>query len=184
MSSQGPLFPTTGTDNSSSGTVAWSNPGRITADDGSSADALLGGNAISHYIQGVGFGFTIPAGATIQGIQVDVKCESQGGGGGQSIDNAVFLLKAGAQAGANQATGSNLPTGALAYVTYGGPSNLWGTTWTQSDINNANFGVIWQAKNTNGVSSSDPLVDAIRITITYTGGVVAVPTLAAMGVGQ
>jgi len=64
-----PLYPTGGSDDSAAGTISWSNPGNITADDASYATAAAG---TSHYLKGA-FGFAIPSNATITGVMVEIK---------------------------------------------------------------------------------------------------------------
>ncbi len=49
---------------------------------------------------------------------------------------------------------------------YGTTSDLWGTTWTAADINNANFGLKFTAKA--GTTATTANVDYITITVTYT----------------
>jgi hypothetical protein len=66
--------------------------------------------------------------------------------GGTLREQTVGLTKdAGtSQAGSNLSTSANLPTSDT-YVSYGGASNLWDTTWTPSEINDSNFGAFFQA---------------------------------------
>lgn len=53
-------------------------------------------------------------------------------------------------------------------VTYGGPTDLWGTTWTPADINNANFGAVLAVTRTNnGNNTQDAMVDSMQITVYY-----------------
>lgn len=163
MATVGPNFPGTGSDDASIGTQAWSNPTRIQAEDASNATASGVADVVktTHYLKAVGFGFSIPAGATILGILVETKrfC-----GTGSAHDSTVSLLKAGSIVGANRANiGLNWP-GVLTYASLGGSSDLWGTNWNYLDINDANFGVVLSASLQNIAS---PNVDAIRITITY-----------------
>jgi hypothetical protein len=49
------------------------------------------------------------------------------------------------------------------YQTYGGSSDLWGTTWTPSTVNHAGFGMELQADALNSIAS----IDHIRITVYY-----------------
>lgn len=81
----------------------------------------------------------------------------------RNMDNAVRLTKAGAVVGSNLAN-SNVewPT-SNAYITYGGNGNLWGTSWTIADINNAGFGAAVSAIVQNGTAN----IDHIRITVWF-----------------
>ena len=93
------------------------------------------------------FGFSIPATATITGITATfTRYKSsingtRGATGATVKDTTIQLLKNGAAVGSNFAqTSTDWTTSPLA-TTYGGSANLWGTTWTPADINNANFGI-------------------------------------------
>lgn len=49
------------------------------------------------------------------------------------------------------------------YQMYGGPSDLWGTTWTPADINSPDFGFSFQADAENSIAS----IDHVRTTVYY-----------------
>lgn len=56
-------------------------------------------------------------------------------------------------------------------IVYGGPTDLWGTTWTDSDVNASDFGAVLSASITkSGKNPQYANVDAMRITIYYTAG--------------
>lgn len=79
----------------------------------------------------------------------------------RALDNSVFLLKANVPAGENKApTAISWPT-TDTYVSYGNSTDLWGTNWNLSDINNAGFGVALSASKHNG----NLQVDHFRITV-------------------
>ena len=125
----------------------WSNPTYITAADALYASVSLGGNGSSRYLRGQAYGFTIPTGATIDGIEVSIRRQSSSNNGGNSInDVSLQLAKNGTILGSNYATTTDWPT-TMAVANYGGATDLWGTTWTPADINNVNFGVALSVKN-------------------------------------
>jgi large repetitive protein len=169
MASQGPNFPTAATGNTNAiggGSVAWVGPTNIEASGGGSANNTGPGAAyVTDDLIGTGFGFSIPAGATINGILLEVNYAAT-----QSISGAnehnVRLLKAGSAAGSDKSTGTALPSTLTGFViaSYGGSADLWGTTWTPSDINNANFGA---ATNYSGFADTTE-VDFFRITVFFT----------------
>lgn len=66
----------------------------------------------------------------------------------RDFDNEVKLIKAGTIVGANLAVGTTWPM-ADAYQTYGGPSNLWGTTVSTTDVTNTDFGFAISARVQN-----------------------------------
>lgn len=91
-------------------------------------------------MQATNYGFNIPAGATINGITVQINREGSANTLGLGVrDSVVKLVKGGTVVGTNKAvTGTTWGT-TFSTVTYGGTNDLWGTTWTPSDINSANF---------------------------------------------
>lgn len=160
-------------DSSNSGDNAWTNPSRASASDNSYATSAIDPinmNGWSQYLTVTNFGFAIPDGATIDGIQVNVerKSSTYTAGTKYAQDDTVQLLKAGTAVGSNLATTTPYTTSDVQEL-HGGTTNKWGTTWTPADINNANFGVIYSAKtiSTNAVAQTIS-VDWIGITVYYT----------------
>jgi hypothetical protein len=161
MSTAGPNSPSTAADDSTTGTIAWSNPGNVTASDNTYATAGMAGSQISHYLTAAGFGFSLPSDATVQGILVE--WERKLGSGTDCRDNAVRIIKGAVIGSTDRSAGGNWP-GSEAYASYGGSSDLWGLTWTAADVNASNFGAALSATTTSGGQAA---VDHVRITITY-----------------
>ncbi len=167
-STSGPNYPTAGADVTGIGTITWSAPGRISSNNNQSTFAAVPVNdGTTHYLMGTGYGFAIPANASITGIQVTIGRYSSGIFSPLIRDNVVSLVKAGSIVGDNKAAATmDWPTSETpAY--YGGTSDLWGTTWTPADINNANFGVVLSVINSQVFFSRTAYVDYITITVTY-----------------
>jgi len=61
------------------------------------------------------------------------------------IENSVRMVKGGIVTGTDKSTGATLPV-PEAYTTYGGTTDLWGTTWTPEQINDLNFGFVFSVK--------------------------------------
>ena len=154
----GATSPQTASNDDSVGTSDWINVDNIKTSNDSWASGDLRAPSTSKYLTGTNYGFTVPTGATINGIKVEIE-ESTGPYG--SVENSVKILKGGTISGDEQSTGATLPTNDT-YVTYGGTTDLWGETWTAEDINLATFGVGFSA--VGGIAS----VDHIRITVYYT----------------
>ncbi len=85
------------------------------------------------------------------------------------------LIKGGTRQGDNKSTAAAW-AGAYEIVTFGSATDLWGLSWSATDINASNFGVTVAAK---GVAGKDAkvYVDFLRITVyynanwdSYTGG--------------
>ncbi len=160
----GMQLPTAAVNDSGSGSLPWSNPGRIevkgaTASLDTSAFSSIGtGN--TQRLQASGFNFAVPPGATITGITVDVTRAAATAG--VVFDAIVKLMKAGTIVGTDNSSAGAWST-AFADAIYGG--DLWGTTWTPAQVNASDFGVSIQASY---AVASYAMVDAVRIRINYT----------------
>jgi SdrD B-like domain/Secretion system C-terminal sorting domain len=110
-------------------------------------------------------GFSIPAGSNITGIRVDINRTTSRT---NTSDANVQLIKGGNKIGTNKAFFTNWPLLSTT-VTYGGATDLWGTTWTVADINAANFGFSFAALRTSGTAAPNISVDGIEITVYYSG---------------
>ena len=146
------------------GTIAWTNPNNAKVSDNVYATASNFGGTTTNYLKATNFGFSIPAGATINGMIVEIERKTNNPGAG--VDNAVRIVKGGVIGSTNKASGVNW-TGSDTYATYGSSSDLWGETWNGTDINDSIFGVVISAKDTVGESAT-LTIDHIRITVYYT----------------
>lgn len=169
MASSGPNYASACVNDSSIGTTAWTNPGNATTDNGSAAtvSASLFGTTSSQGLKATGFGFSIPTGATIDGIVVEWK-RQETGSSGVITDTDSRIVKGGTIGSTNKSSGTAWPTSA-AYQSYGGASDLWGQTWTPADINSSGFGAALAASVESGAFGAvTASVDACRITVYYT----------------
>src|ERR1035441_7842920 len=166
--SVGPNNPT-----AASGT-AWSTPTGIESTSSSATKTISSGDAnTTSALVGTGFGFSIPAGATITGIQVSMsrRLNSTALFNVNFSSASVKLLKAGTPVGTGTDDGLALWSTSLVASHFGSVSSLWGTTWTPSDINNANFGVQATVDYDNGSAFLRTMyVNNYQITVTYTPG--------------
>jgi hypothetical protein len=152
---------------SGAGSVSWSNPGNAQTTNSSYATAVLTtSNRTSQYLEQQG-GFNIPAGATVTGIQVDVRRSATVAN--VLRDEVAQLIKGGSLAGNNQTGGGSYNIGTTdSTVTFGGAGNLWGTTWTPAQINAGTFGFAYEMYHSNSGGSATARVDSIIITVYYT----------------
>jgi len=81
-----------------------------------------------------------------------------------AYDNLVKLVKAGSVAGNSKASATHWGV-TDEWVSYGGAQDLWGTTLSPSDVNNASFGAAVSAVAGSGATAK---VTAMRITVYYT----------------
>ena len=121
-------------------------------------------NEYSYLLKAQNFGFAIPSGSTINGIEVKVERKSSAG----TIKDAVVKLIGadGTLTGNDKADTSTAWPISDTIKTYGSSSDMWGTSLTYSDINDADFGVAISVKSE--ATESSVFVDYITIAVTWT----------------
>lgn len=163
---------TGGNDPSSSTTTgsgsSWSYTSRSYTSNNSWSYTYLSTNSTSSYLMVTNFGFAIPSGATIQGITVDIE---HYGGHRKMRDNSVMLTKNGSSyVGSDYGKSSTWANGYDEDYSYGGTSDLWGESWSESDINSSNFGVGISVENFSSSRAGYAYIDDITVTVEYTTG--------------
>ncbi|MDO8559399.1 MAG: hypothetical protein Q7R84_03645 [bacterium] len=163
--------PSTGVDAGGGGAV-WSTPQNIAASDNLYANSSANsGN--SNFLKATGFNFSIPNGSQIEGIEVEIEgyyyCVWPGC---FATLNSVRLLKNNVSVGTTKNTSSfNLNIEANYFL--GNVNDVWGESWTANDINNSNFGVVFQAfllGSIDGDGDTHPAgvrLDNVQIKISY-----------------
>lgn len=169
----GPTIAGAGANIPGSGSLpTWINPNNVTStvSYATATGSFIPGSD-SPYLQANTFGFAVPSGFSIAGLQVT--CEAL-----VNVDSGVLfatMLNNGNRIG--NVEGQLLST-ANTTLTYGGSSDLWGTTWSSINANATTFGASFYAggfpAGTHTVS-----VRNVRITIYGSGGPVV--TLAGTG---
>ncbi len=138
---------------------AWANPTNIQAGQVGSAQVSFSGPAESSAaLVAKGMGFALPGGATVKGIVVTLGGVSESG----PLSLSLRMLKAGALAGTEKSAAASNGT-----LTFGSSADLWGTTWTPAQINEATFGV---ASWLTSFSSGSFAVDTVTIRVFYSIG--------------
>lgn len=167
----GPKSPATAVDNGG-GAAVWANPSNVFSSNDSLAVATLNfsaGPATTNYLKATNFGFTIPAGATINGIVANIERNGDLGNGNKIFDNSLKLIKNGTISGSDKADALTQWPSSDTVATYGSMTDLWGATWTASDINASNFGIAISAIKTGGGNSNKiAAIDYISLTVYYT----------------
>lgn len=162
LQTTGPLHPTTtatADDTGADGT--WEDPQNIFSNNGSTANSFfLDTNPFTSPLYGGTFGFNIPSNAIIDGILLEVEISSS-----NRLDepsSVIKLTKAGSEVGDNKAgTGTAVSN----VYSYGGSSDLWGTTWTPAEINAAGFGSSLDYTYTSSPNDFSISIDFVRITV-------------------
>jgi hypothetical protein len=133
--------------------TAWANPAGVAAAEADLATITISPAGGSQGLAGTKFGFgPLPAGAVIQGIELIFPFwRSQ-----KRCKLTLGMLKAGAAAGTTKSEilGGGIsewnPAVEAAAGFLGGPSDLWGTTWTAAQIEAAGFGFYLYVSETSG----------------------------------
>jgi hypothetical protein len=129
------------------------------------------------------FGFSIPSGANLVGIKVELKKEMVAQNGlGEVEDWHLYLMKGeGYITGNDKADVFTHWATYLTWVSYGSSSDVWGTFLSVNDINSANFGIEFACQGYYSTGYTQGQVDVVRISVYYTLDTTA-PTLSASSV--
>lgn len=147
--------------------IPWGTPTNVYSSNNQYSTAVLTFDLPnSCVLAATGFSFSIPTDATINGIVVQIERKA-------SLANKIkldtlYLTKDGTNSVGSDGKDSSYWTTTDTYSTHGGISNLWGTTWTPTEINSANFGVLITAYNYDLLTTRTAYIDHIRINVTYT----------------
>lgn len=176
MASEGPKFGATSA-NVNIGGVDWVNLSNPFADDNNTSTASIGPtysspDTISNLLKITNFGFGIPGGSTIDGVEVVVG-RNQTDDSSLGTDFSVYLVIGGDdEQGTNKGTATVWPETETT-ATYGGAADKWGRdgALTVSAVNASNFGVEIAATNPN-FDTIDTIfqIDYITMTVHYTEG--------------
>jgi hypothetical protein len=132
---------------------------------------------ITDYIVARGFGFTIPANVTIDGIQIDLNWVGQNSGTG--VLSGVQLNYLGGQLGAVKLPGiqnQSFSTDTL----QGGNGDTWDATLTPGIMNDPTFGFGVQITTQNSGGSDRSFINSMSITVFYStqnANIVSTPSL-------
>lgn len=149
------------------GSVAWSNPSYAEVSDNSRATASVDGTT-TQYLYCHGYGFSIPTGATINGITVNVERSSNSTSNSGSKDAAVRVVQGGVVGTTDNSSGNTYTTSDVVEA-HGGDTDLWGKTWTAAQINAANFGTAFAATKASSSGSAQTVsVNSLQVTVDYT----------------
>jgi len=154
MSDTGLKFPTaTGDDHNQ-----WSNPANAYANNGSAASE----STVNQKQDWYNFSFGVPAGATIDGIEVkvearDIYCDPNGADVELSWNGGASYTSSGKGFDGNCESWS--------VETLGGATDTWGRSWSDSDFSDANFRI---RLSMTGYTGDGIDVDYIQVKVHYT----------------
>lgn len=149
----------------------WLNPGNITLGDDVGATADIAGNNTSDSLTGQNFGFNIPSGSTIDGVEVKCRVKRIGAAGSGSGNLYISYVRVVDNNGV--LTARTAPTYDSWSTNYsdkivGGPSEKFGQNMTASYVNDPNFGIAISVNNNGMVGSYGADVDHMEINVFYT----------------
>ncbi len=146
-----------------SAATGWTSSTNVYTSNNSDASASLAASAQSANLDVTGFGLDLPTGSTIVGIVAEVERAASNSNSIEDYD--VFLLKAGAPSGSDKASTTDWTT-TDSTRTYGTSTDLWGTTWTEAQVEASNFGLRLKARNLT-TSTRTAFVDHVEIRVYY-----------------
>jgi Secretion system C-terminal sorting domain len=145
----------------------WANPNRCTITDDLWARVNLSAGETSKYLEVSDYGWVIPVGATILGIQVKIEGHQENFAA-NFADASIVLMQAGSPVSTDRA-GTGYYDDKDYTNTYGSSTDLWGTTWTPADIMDPGFGVLYSVTRLSGTGTYYMYVDYVELTVYYTG---------------
>ena len=111
------------------------------------------------------FKLEVPNGADVTGITATIRRAA--GGDDEAVDSSVHLIKHGVVGTADRALAAPWSAPDFVDADYGGPSDLWGDTWTAADLNADDFGVALTVAYPQSAGSGRGYVDIVYVTVTY-----------------
>ena len=148
--------PGTMADDSAVGTLAWIDPDSAIASDDIYTFATTFGSFTAHYLKATNLGFSVPSGATINGIRVEIDAKFYP----TVYENEIKIVRADGSIGSENKAAKTTPrsSGTEATYSFGGASDLWSETWPAADINNPNFGVAISYDTTSGCLTKNSFI--------------------------
>lgn len=170
MASTGFTICGTGANITGVGTQAWASPGNITADDSADANGDAADKSEQmNWLVGSNFGFAIPGGSTIDGIEARLQAYDTAGTNGLSDITHVVIYKDNSTPGNDLEAGTTNVSLTPTNYDYGDSAELWGLSWTPAEINSSNFQLrISMNSNEAGSVAGNPRVDFLAVNVHYT----------------
>jgi hypothetical protein len=149
----------------STGSPAWTTlTGPAVAGDGTFASCTAPSDDFTGGLRGEmkANALSVPT-STINGIEFKSRIRASGA----CVLYEVFSVKAGANTGTGKIVSSSL-TGSFSEFTQGGAADLWGTTWTVLEVNNAGFGFSYNILETDDGGNETASVSEMWVKVYYT----------------
>lgn len=151
------------------GDQPWLNASNVLADDAAYAVCSLASGEYSDFLVVNEFGFSIPNGATVEGIELRVVRSAMG----DTVDDSIRVMDLdGIVQGTNKADGVTTWPGSFGDGVYGGASDDWSAGLDYVDINSPGFG--FKIKATSGTGSTSQ-IQYVEASVYYSGGATGDP---------
>lgn len=150
---------------------AWANAGNAATSDDTYATSTVPADGNSNTLRANSLSGSVPGGATIDGIEVRV--EARGANTRNDISEVGLTFDAGATPEGTVKTPATAIDDIDTYYVFGGPTDLWGASPADTDVNGSGFGFGVRFNSTD-VEDSDLFVDHMQMRVHYTGGAVTV----------
>lgn len=168
MADTGWVLANAGANVDNGGAVAWSNPGNVTADDGTNATVAPDVGDPTDYLRATfNLSALIPVGATINGVEARYQALRSASG---PTEQHVYLVVGGTAVGADKSEAAAY-TGVATDYTRGGAADLWSTTITRDQAVATDFGFQFSViDNDSGTETTSCDVMWIKVYFTESGG--------------
>lgn len=167
MADTGWQFPGTTSGSRGTGTFAWVSHADITADDGNSAScSVITGPNSSQGLAGASFGFSgdIPAGATIDGIEVQVGDWAMSPADNITWTDVQLILADDSDGTEDKSSDFSAWNTTVQTEAAGGASDLWSETVDRADVIDVDWGFFIRV---DGATNDVAVVDYFRMKIYY-----------------
>ena len=170
MADTGWVSPGTATEYFCGGCTSWANDDNIKIQNDTYSESSMDKLDYTQYQSAENFTLGIPAGSTIDGIEVryDGYVENS------AIQEAsIRLHKNGAPSGTDYGDDASIPTSDTdTYKVDGGPTDMWSSGYDYDDVTDSTFVFYLQMYNSDVVTTYDGYIDHMQIKVYYTPGYV------------
>lgn len=153
--------------------ASWTTPTNVATTNAAYATCSANNSSCAGKLSASAFGFSIPGGATINGITLAavVHCATAAACDFSNISGVagtgVCVTKVAATCIGTSKTDATGWAATDVTITFGNGADLWGTTFTQAEINAAGFGAVVDPE-VNIALNKVMSIDSLLITVTFT----------------
>ena len=171
MADTGLVLCGTGANIAGSGTD-WTNPSNVTTEVNYAEADLPKNNGLSNYLRATDLGFSVPTGAAIDGVEVQISHQAEHDTSTpEFVDEFVYLVNGGSIISGCTNKASSTPWDNIQETyTYGGSIDTWNCTLNPATVNSSTFGAQIMVKNGEQVAGQWGRVYWVKVKVHYTTG--------------